>query len=71
MRTQDPLKRLPRGYEGLADSPAADYLKAKGIFATRRLDDSASASPALADTIAGTAAATLPLLEWGWAIKDG
>ncbi len=66
MRTQDPLKRLPRGYESMADSPVAEYLKAKGIFATRRLDERAAADPGLAAVIADTAAAVLPLLQWGW-----
>ena len=71
MRTQDPLKRLPRGYESLADNPSAEYLKAKGIFATRRLDETAAGAPALSDTIVETAVAVQPLLEWGWGIKDG
>jgi uncharacterized protein (TIGR02453 family) len=71
MRMQDPLKRLPRGYETLSDNPAAEYLKAKGIFATRKFDERAAGAPALSDTIVDTAVAVLPLLEWGWGIKDG
>jgi uncharacterized protein (TIGR02453 family) len=70
VRMQDPLKRMPRGYEPAADSPAAEYLKAKGLFATRNFTQEEAGSPELAATIADTAVATLPLLRWGWALME-
>jgi uncharacterized protein (DUF2461 family) len=69
MRRQDPLKRLPRGYEELADSPAAEYLKAKGIFAMRPIREKDASSPGMVETVLDAAVAVKPLLEWGWALS--
>ena len=62
----DRLKRMPRGYTDLADSPAADLLKWKGFVARRELPDEAALSPAFTQTLADAAVAMRPLLDVGW-----
>jgi uncharacterized protein (TIGR02453 family) len=69
MRRQDPLKRLPRGYESEAASPAAEYLKAKGIFAMRPIKEKDAGSPTMVETVLDAAGAVRPLLEWGWGLE--
>lgn len=66
---QDVLKRMPRGYEGLAESDVAPYLKWKGVVASRPLSDAALASPDLSSRVLAFAHDARPLLEWGWALK--
>ncbi len=68
LRYQEPLKRLPRGYEAHADAPIADALRARGIFAVRPATEAEAADPAFAEAAAATALALRPLLEWGWAL---
>ena len=60
------LSRLPRGYDAMADSPNAWAIKLKNYVTSRPVPDEALATPALVGHIADFAAATLPLLEWGW-----
>ena len=67
---QDPLTRMPRGYEAHVDSPVADYLKARGLFATRAASDAEIADPTFAEQAVETALALRPLLDWGWALMD-
>ena len=66
---QDALKRMPRGYEGLADAEVAPYLKWKGVVATRALPDAALARPALAADVLAFARDAMPLLDWGWTLS--
>jgi uncharacterized protein (TIGR02453 family) len=69
---QDALKRMPRGYESLAESDVALYLKWKGVVASRPLPDDALASTDLPSDVLAFAADARPLLDWGWALKtDG
>jgi len=71
MRAQEPLKRMPRGYEGHADAAAAPWLRAKGIFAAQKLTEAQAGAPQFANSVADVAEAAMPLLRWGWALVDG
>jgi uncharacterized protein (TIGR02453 family) len=71
LHRQDPLRRVPRGYEIHADGPVAEYLKAKGLYATRPVTEDELASPAFTAVVLDTAAALRPLLDWGWALAEG
>ena len=66
----DTLKRMPRGFEALADSPAADYLRWKGTVASRDVPPEAVMSPSFADDVVAFARDALPLLAWGWSAMD-
>ena len=68
LHRQDPLTRMPRGFEPHADSPAAAHLRAKGLYATRAVSEEAMASPAFTGVVLDTAMALRPLLDWGWAL---
>ncbi len=63
---RDPLKRMPRGYEGFAESDVADVLRWKGMVATLPVADDAVMQPDFARVVAGFGRAALPLLAWGW-----
>lgn len=70
LHRQEPLKRVPRGFEAHASGPVAEYLKAKGLYATRPVTEEAMASPAFTAIVLDTATALRPLLDWGWALAD-
>jgi uncharacterized protein (TIGR02453 family) len=60
------LVRLPRGYDGMAESPHAWAIKLRNFVTSRPVPQELLASAALVGHIADFAAATQPLLEWGW-----
>jgi uncharacterized protein (TIGR02453 family) len=64
------LTRPPRGFEAARGTPVADYVGWKSFTVYGALSDAAMQSPALIDRIVDFARATLPLLEWGWAVVD-
>jgi uncharacterized protein (TIGR02453 family) len=64
------LSRVPRGFEAMKDSPVADYLCWKTFITEISLTDAEMQSPELVGRIVDFAAATLPLLEWGWAAAE-
>jgi uncharacterized protein (TIGR02453 family) len=68
---EDTLKRMPRGYEGHADSPVAPWLKARSLLVTRPVADAELREPSFTETVVGVAEATLPFLTYGWALMDG
>ncbi len=68
---QDALKRMPRGFEHLAEHPIAPFVKGRGLFATRPYTEAQAASPDFAHWAADAALAIRPFLEWGWALADG
>lgn len=70
LERQDPLTRMPRGFEALAGAPIAPFLQARGLYATRRFPDEATFSPAFTDEAVAVAQALMPLLEWGWRLAD-
>ncbi len=63
---EDPLARLPRGFEHAAGSEVADLLKLRHLIVRLPLSAAALAGPALTATLADFAATALPLLNFGW-----
>ncbi len=59
------LKRMPKGFETHADAPFADDLRRKAHVCKLRLG-SDDLGPDLPDRIADFAAASRPLLDFGW-----
>ncbi|MFQ5570598.1 MAG: DUF2461 domain-containing protein [Rhodothermales bacterium] len=68
--TGDALKRMPRGYEDLADSDLADYLRWKSFLVRRSVSDDALQSTDFTQVVLQMAQDTLPLLEYGWQFVD-
>lgn len=66
----DPLKRIPRGFEAMADSPLADALKRRSLLVARPLAEADLRDPALVATLDAFARAALPLLRFGWSALD-
>lgn len=64
------LSRVPRGFEAMKDSPVGDYLCWKTFITEIALSDAEMQSPGVVGRIVDFAAATLPLLEWGWAAAE-
>lgn len=62
------LKRMPRGFEDYAESPAAVYLKWKGYIITRDCNESEIQKPAFTQTVTDFAVSVRPALEFGWAL---
>jgi uncharacterized protein (TIGR02453 family) len=60
------LKRVPRGFEEFADSPAAQYLKYKSFYITRPLPNKMVQSKALPKELVQFARIGLPFLKFGW-----
>lgn len=68
----EPLTRMPRGFEGLADSPVAAYLRLRSFLLHRPLVDEDLESRDLPETIAGFAADSAPFLDFFWSrVEDG
>jgi uncharacterized protein (TIGR02453 family) len=66
----EPLKRMPRGFEEHAESPLAPWLKGRSFTASRAVDDALLRQPGLTDVVLDAARIALPLLEFGWAVED-
>jgi uncharacterized protein (TIGR02453 family) len=66
----EPLKRMPRGFEEHAESPLAPWLKGRSFTASRAVDDALLRQPGLTDVVLDAARTALPLLEFGWAVED-
>jgi uncharacterized protein (TIGR02453 family) len=64
------LSRPPRGFEAMKDSPVADYICWKTFITEISLTDAEMQSPEVVGRIVDFAAATLPLLEWGWVAAE-
>ena len=62
--------RLPRGFEALQGSRAADFVLWRSFTAAGRLADAEMRSPQVVERIVGFARTVLPLLEWGWDALD-
>ena len=68
---EDRLKRLPRGFETVAEPKLAAAIMNKSFLCSRPLDPARIASPAVVDDLAAFGKQALPLLQWGWsAIVD-
>ncbi|GAC1339245.1 MAG: DUF2461 domain-containing protein [Acetobacteraceae bacterium] len=66
----DALRRMPRGFEDLQDSPVAAALRLRSFIVRRELLAKQVQGPALVPTIVDMAADALPLLRFGWAAVD-
>lgn len=64
------LTRLPRGFEDMAGSEVADFLKLKSLITRRALTDKQLQSPKAVGRIADFAEVALPLLRFGWTATD-
>lgn len=71
LSAEEAMKRLPKGFEAVADPELAAALKLKSYIVSRPLAPNSLSGPGLVADIARFAAQALPLLEWGWdAIVD-
>ncbi|MCW5696799.1 MAG: TIGR02453 family protein [Bauldia sp.] len=60
------MKRLPRGYEDMKDSPVADAFLLKSFTVAAPLPEKEITKPVLADTIVDFVRRARPLLDFGW-----
>jgi uncharacterized protein (TIGR02453 family) len=70
LTTDTQLSRVPRGFEAAKGSLVADYLCWKTFITEVALTDAEMQSPDAVSRIVDFAAATRPLLEWGWAAAE-
>jgi uncharacterized protein (TIGR02453 family) len=63
---EDALKRMPRGFETLAENPIAPYFKRSSFMVSRELSDDDVMSPGMVAECVGLAKQAKPLLEYGW-----
>lgn len=68
--TDEALKRLPKGFEAEAASPAAAYFKWKSLLGIRKFPNEALMSPDFSQTVVAAAQGLLPLLQYGWEILN-
>jgi uncharacterized protein (TIGR02453 family) len=66
----DPLTKMPRGYEHLADSDLAPALRMRSFTTRMKVTHAQLGKPDAVATIADFTEATMPLLRWGWAAMD-
>ena len=70
VETMDSLKRMPKGFEDMKDSPVAEGLRMRSLIARRVLLDGEVIGSKLVPAIVDLAAGALPLLQFGWAAVD-
>jgi uncharacterized protein (TIGR02453 family) len=64
---QEPtLKRMPRGFEALAESPIASYFKIGTFMVSEKLADTDLADAGLIERSVALVKKAKPLLEYGW-----
>jgi uncharacterized protein (DUF2461 family) len=63
---EDALKRPPRGFGAVTDTTALEALRRRSCIIRRKLTAAEIGDPALVALLAGFAAASLPLLRFGW-----
>lgn len=66
----DATARMPRGFEDLAGSPAAEAIRARSMLVRRALAEQEIGSPGLVPVLAGFAEAALPFLRFVWQAVD-
>jgi uncharacterized protein (TIGR02453 family) len=64
------LSRLPRGFDAITGTRAADYICWKSFTTRAKLNNAEMQSPDLVDRVVAFAKLVQPLLEWGWAAMD-
>jgi uncharacterized protein (TIGR02453 family) len=60
------LKRMPRGFEALAESPIADYFKIGTFIVSEKISDADIADAGLIERSLTLVKKAKPLLEYGW-----
>lgn len=68
-RSEDPLVRVPRGFQAYADAPIAPYLRLRSFCADRSIEDEEARSSDLVERVVEAARAAKPLLAYGWALQ--
>jgi uncharacterized protein (TIGR02453 family) len=68
--TDESLKRLPRGFEDVADPEVARVVKLKGLTVMAPLKTEEVMDSGLADKLVRFAHQIMPLLEFGWEALD-
>jgi uncharacterized protein (DUF2461 family) len=64
---QEPArKRMPRGFEALAESPIAPYFKIETFMVSEKLSDGVVANAGLIEKSLALVKRAKPLLEYGW-----
>jgi len=63
---EDVLKRMPRGFEALAESPIAPYFKLSSFIVSHDLSDDDVMGRGLVAECVGLVKQAKPLLEYGW-----
>lgn len=66
----DPVSRMPRGFEDMADSELAEDLRRRSFIVRRALSVREVSSAALAGRVIAFAETVLPLLRFGWRAID-
>lgn len=70
-RAEESLKRLPRGFETVAEPAIAAAVMRKSHVCSKPIARTKITSPDLVDDLVAFARQALPLLQWGWsAIAD-
>ena len=71
LEVEDPLKRLPRGFDPAHVAEVADTLRLRAFVVKRLLTDEELGRAELVQQIADVAVAGLPLLTFGWHALEG
>jgi len=66
----DSLTRMPRGFEDMAGTPVAEYLRMRNYVVERRMTARDVGSDKLIATLADFAESAKPLLRFGWRAVD-
>jgi uncharacterized protein (TIGR02453 family) len=67
---EDRLKRMPRGFEALAESPMADYFKVGTFMVSEKLSDADLADARLITRSVALVKKAKPLLQYGWGVLE-
>ena len=64
---EDALKRLPKGFEDVADPAVAEAIKRKTIVCGRDIAEARLGRPELVAELVDFTKKSMPLMNWGWA----
>ena len=67
---EDSLSRMPRGFEDLADTQVAPYLRLRNFLVRRPLTKREVGDPGLVGMLTAFAVEAMPLLDFGWRAVD-
>jgi len=66
---EESLKRMPRGYEHLAEEEIAGYLRLKSFYVTRYVQNAWLQEPSFTEMVVQMIRDAEPLLEYGWDLE--